>query len=224
MAPLTPVSTPASAASWLLGATPVPSTTRSAVRVSPLARWTAPGSKAVDRGPAPDLDAVTDHGRAHQRRHVRVEGAHDLRGLVDDGDRRPEADVGLGHLEADVAAPHHDDVSGQAPAVPVEQALGVGQGLHAEHGLAVDARHVRSVGAGPGGDDQLVVGEAHRAAVLVVPDLDLAGVGVDGHRLVAEAHVDAVVVPELLRRPGDQFLDPLRRRRRRGRGCRRPSS
>ncbi len=167
------------------------------------------GFEGGHRGPAPDLDAVTDHGRAHQRRHVRVEGAHDLRGLVDDGHRRPEADVGLGHLEADVAAPHHDDVPGQAPAVPVEQALGVGQGLHAEHGLAVDARHVRSVGAGPGGHDQLVVGEAHGAAVLVVPDLDLSGVGVDGHRLVAEAHVDAVVVPELLRRPGDQFLDPL---------------
>ena len=86
--------------------------------------------------------------------------------------------------------------------------LGVVERLHAVHERQVDARQVRAQRPGARGDVELVEADREGALVLVVAHLDLAGVEIDGGDLVPQADVDPLVVAELLRRAGDEGVDP----------------
>ena len=212
---------PAAAAGLVFGATPSPSTTRSA-GTEPPSVTTAPGSNPVTWVPSPHVDAVTAHGVAHHAAHVGVERAHHLGTGVDDGDRRRPTDERLGHLEADVAATDDDDVA----------ALAARRSRGARRRRRASARRrpgrCRCPGASGGGRlrpgrwQQVVEADPDRSIVLAVAHLDLAPVDVDRRRLVPKAHVDPVALAQLLGASGDQVGDPCDLTRRRGTGCRRP--
>ena len=124
---------------------------------------------------------------------------------LDHGRRATPLDVGLGHLQADVAAPDDDD-----PAAPGlgegEQRLGVVERLHTVDERQVDAGQVRTDRLAAGGDEQFVVADAVDPAGVLVDELDLAGVGVDGQRLMVRAHVDATATV-LVGGSGDERFD-----------------
>ena len=88
------------------------------------------GFEALDPDPAPDVDPVRAHGVGDALAEVGVDDAERLWRSLDDRRRAPPLDVGLGHLQADVAATDDDD-----PAAP-----GLGQG---EQRLGVVERSAR---------------------------------------------------------------------------------
>ena len=144
----------------------------------------------LDAGAAAHVDPVAAQGVGHASAEVGVDDRQRLRPLLDHGRRAAPLDVRLGHLQADVAAADDHD----APAAVVgqrQQGLGVGEALHAVDERQVDAGQVRAHGRAAGRDEQLVEAEAADRAGVLVEELDLAGVEVDGRGVVVGAHVDA---------------------------------
>jgi len=153
-----------------------------------------------------DVDPELAQRRGDRRRHVRVHRAHHLLVGLDQGDLHPPAQERLGHLHADVAAAdHHRGLAAAALGV-LEQVDAVVEGLDAVDVGAVDAGQRRADRAGAGGDVQQVEPELQRAVPGVVAHLDLPGRQIDADGLVAHPDVDALAVPELLGRAGDQLL------------------
>ncbi len=106
------------------------------------------GREAGDGNTGADVDAHALHGVADQSAHVGVERAHDRRRLLDDRHRRPAAQEGLGHLQADVATSDDHDLTGAGRPGALEQMSCILQGLHATDLAAVHAGEVRSEGPG----------------------------------------------------------------------------
>src|SRR5205085_2769340 len=71
-------------------------------------------SADVDADDAALLVGVGAEGDGGEGSHVRVECAHGLGGLLDEGHVEAVADEGLGHLQADVAANYDDGPGGAA--------------------------------------------------------------------------------------------------------------
>ena len=143
-------------------------------------------------GARPHVDAAAAQGVGDAGSEVLVDHAQRLRSALDHRRRAPPLDVGLGHLEPDVAAADDDD-----PPAPLvgerQQHLGVGEALHAVDEGEVDAGQVRSHRLAAGGDQQLVVADELRGAGVLVEHLDLALGDVDRRRVVVGAHVDAAL-------------------------------
>ena len=159
--------------------------------------------------------------------HVGVEGAPSPRSLpLDHGDLGAPAEERLGHLQADVAAADDDDVGAAGARRPGRA------GARRRRGSARRARGHRRcpgrsgrTGRAPVAEHELVEAEPEGAA---------RGRGRAprpcrrrGRWPMAswpDAHVDALLVAELLGRAGHQVVEARRRRRRPGTGCRRRSS
>ena len=125
--------------------------------------------------------------------------------LLHDRRRAPALDVRLGHLQADVAAADDDDAPARLRRQR-QQRLGVVERLHAVDEREVDAREVGAHRFAAGGQHQPVEADAVDAAGVLVEELDLPGVEVDGRCLVVRAHVDAAPAV-LVGRAGDERLD-----------------
>ena len=163
------------------------------------------GLEPLDRRAAPHVDAVVAQRVADAGAEVGVDDGERLLGLLDDRRRAAALDVGLGHLQPDVAAADDDD----PPAAVVgqgQQGLGVGEALHAADERQVDAGEVGAHRGAAGGDQQLVEADTADRAGVLVEELDLAGVEVDARGVVVDAHVDAAP-PVLLGRAGHERLD-----------------
>ena len=131
----------------------------------------------------------------------------------------------LGHLQADVAAADDHDRRGTRDVrARSSSALASSSVCTPRTWSTSMPGQVGAGGAGAGGDVELVEAEVEGALVLVVAHLHRPPVRVDADHLVVEAHVDAVLLAELLRAcgpPGRRATPP---RRRPGTGSRRPSS
>ena len=124
---------------------------------------TAPSSTASSAGLQPHVDAQPLE-RVHQRGgHVGVELGIRWSDASTSVTSHAPLDERLGHLQADVAAAHHDHPAHVArPWRRPRSAGGVVQGLHAVHHRVVDAGQVGSQRTGAGGDVQRVEADAAR--------------------------------------------------------------
>ena len=105
-----------------------------------------------------DLDAVAAQLLAEQLAELGVDGGHDRRGLLDQGHGQAAAGEGLGHLQADVAAPDDDGRAGPGGEGLVE-GEGVAHGVQHMHPGQVQAVDRWPDRDRPGGDDQPVIAE-----------------------------------------------------------------
>ena len=117
MAPRTPSSAPAAAASSVSGRTPTETSTTSAGKSKRLARRAVGRARPPARGGASraclfdrvdarvalDVDAVALKFGADERAELGIDGGKHLGELLDLGDGEPAGRERLGHLEADVA-------------------------------------------------------------------------------------------------------------------------
>ena len=99
---------------------------------------------------------MSAHGVGDELADVGVEGAHGGRRAVDDGDVQAAHLAGLGHLQADVAAPDDHDALHVAAVQLGAQCGAVVEGLHAVHAGRVDPRHRRARRDAARGVDEVV--------------------------------------------------------------------
>jgi len=126
-----------------------------------------------------DLDALVPEFVTEQPAEVRVDGGHDRRGLLDQGDGQAAAGERLGHLQADVAAPDDDGGAGAGGQGMVE-GEGVVHGVQHMHPVQVQALDRGADRDRPGGHHQPVIGQRPLAAISGVGDGDLLAGRVDG--------------------------------------------
>ena len=153
------------------------------------------GFEPVHRLPEMERHAHGADRVGDQRSHVEIEcRRHRLLGAVDQRDLEPAAHERLGHLEPDVAAPDDDRPPRLALVDGPPHGHAVGQCLHPEDAVGVDARDVRARRHRARRHYELVEGLVALAAVGgEVAHAHASLVDVDGDDLVAGAHVDAVL-------------------------------
>ena len=121
--------------------------------------------------------------------HLGIEPWHEPIRSLDDGRFQPAGAKGLGHLQADVAAPDHDgrEAAGVDIADYSIHIRDIAQDVDAG---VVGPRDRWPDRLGPGAQHQLVVGLSVGSAASDFADLDFLGHGVYTHDFVAGAHVE----------------------------------
>ena len=152
------------------------------------------------------LDAVPAHLTVEKRGHVRVEGIHQMRKALDNGDLHPQLPQVLRQLHADEAAARQHGGPGTVPVDVLLDAEGVLYGAQGEQLVDADAREPRLSGLGAGGEEQLVVALLKCLPGLQICHGDRLSFRVDGSDLVAHLHADPEAGEEALRRLERQLL------------------
>ena len=127
MAPVRPISTPASAAISTLGLNPAETTTRSQATSA-----TRSGSMALGVDAAAQLHAVFFQLLADGRGEVRVVAQQNVRRALQHGHAQAVAAQRVGGLHADVSRPDHHRAPGPLLAEEAAHALGVFEGVQRE--------------------------------------------------------------------------------------------
>ena len=177
-----------------------------AVRRYPFDRRIGVGFEAERQLLLEQLDAVAAQLVLDQLRDLRLAAREDAVAGLDHrhlGACRPER---LRHLQADVAGaddcrptngPAGDELLYGSAALQGTKGKDAGEG---------QARNAGDDRLGAGGDDELVVVEDASLAGRRVDELDGRALGIDALRLVARAHVDVPLRPEVLRRVDDEAV------------------
>ena len=152
------------------------------------------------------LDAVPAHLTVEKRGHVRVEGIHQMRKALDNGDLHPQLPQVLRQLHADEAAARQHGGPGTVQVDVLLDAEGILYGAQGEQLVDADAREPRLSGLGAGGEEQLVVALLKFLPGLQICHGDRLFFRMDGSDLVAHLHADPEAGEKALRRLERQLL------------------
>src|SRR6185437_15178769 len=118
---------------------------------------------AIDARGYENVDSFLGKKPVHGRRYIGILARGDAVTVLDDGHPAAKAPEGLRQLEADIAAPEHDEVLGQTVEL---------QRFYVRHRLrGLEARYFGNRGAGSDVDEDLVGGQ-HALAAVTERDLE----------------------------------------------------
>jgi hypothetical protein len=126
---------------------------------------------AADFGVQAQIDAGGAHRVGHRLHHFRVDGGHDLRVALDQGDADFQVMQVFGDLQADEAAADDDRVAHVVALDPLLDLVAVRHRAQREDAGQVDAGNRRHDRLRAGRQHQVIVGDLLAAAVIAA-DLD----------------------------------------------------
>ncbi len=143
-----------------------------------------------DRFTHKQVDPHVPHPVGHDLAHVRIDGRHRLRRLIDQGDVHAQVDECLRHLEPDVSASDDHGVAALDSLGPLLDRAAVIERLDSEDAFGVDAIQWRADRLGPCCNHELVEALRQFAPPVQILNVNLASLEIYPGDLVADANID----------------------------------